>query len=84
MSLSCASRLPLRVAARTFATTASEVRTKVPLEGLGPVARAKAEDITNGWKGTSASGGNTKNYIGGEFVESKAEKWLDVVDPVRA
>lgn len=29
-------------------------------------------------------GENTKNFIAGEFVESKATKWIDVLDPVRA
>ena len=50
---------------------------------LSPVARAKAEQISAEWKGTSAIGGSTKNYIGGQFLESKADKWIDVLDPVR-
>ena len=50
--------------------------------GLSPLAQAAAEEVTSKWKGTSAVGGKTKNYIGGEFVESKAEKWLEVRDPV--
>ncbi|KAF8762015.1 Methylmalonate-semialdehyde dehydrogenase [Rhizoctonia solani] len=45
-----------------------------------PCTRA-AEEISRDWKGTSATGANTKLYIGGEFVESKAEKWIDVHDP---
>lgn len=49
--------------------------------GLSPLAQAAAEEVTSKWKGTSAVGGKTKNYIGGEFVESKAEKWLEVRDP---
>lgn len=53
-----------------------------PLSALGAAARARAEQISSGWKGTSATGENTKNFIGGEFVESKAEKWIDVLDPV--
>lgn len=70
--------------ARTFATaaSASEVRVKNPLIELKPAIREKAEQLSSNWKGTSASGGNTRNYIGGEFVESKADKWVDVVDPV--
>lgn len=28
------------------------------------------------------TGGSTKNFIGGQFVESKADKWLEVHDPV--
>jgi hypothetical protein len=38
-----------------------------------------------GWKGTRTDGGETKHYIGGEWVEvgeSGAEKWFDVKDPV--
>lgn len=51
--------------------------------GLNDFARAKAEELSKNWKGTSATGGTTKNFIGGEFVESKAEKWIEVHDPVR-
>ncbi|TFK56952.1 methylmalonate-semialdehyde dehydrogenase [Heliocybe sulcata] len=54
---------------------------KQPLSGLNASVRAKAEQLSSQWKGTSASGDNTKNYIGGEFVESKASDWIDVVDP---
>ena len=43
---------------------------------------AAAEEITAKWKGTTANGGRTKNYIGGSFVESQADKWLEVRDPV--
>ena len=42
-----------------------------------------AEKISAEWKGTSATGGTTKNFIGGEFVESKSSQWFDVLDPVR-
>lgn len=68
---------PLR-ATRTFATSAPR------LSGLSATAQSKAEKISQEWKGTSATGGNTKNFVGGEFVESKAEKWIDVHDPVRS
>jgi malonate-semialdehyde dehydrogenase (acetylating)/methylmalonate-semialdehyde dehydrogenase len=50
--------------------------------GLSPLAQAAAEEVSSKWRGTSATGGRTKNYIGGEFVESKADKWLEVRDPV--
>lgn len=53
------------------------------LSGLSQIARPWAEKLSGEWKGTHATGGNTKNYIGGEFVESKATVWHDVVDPVR-
>lgn len=61
---------------RSLATAA-----RPPLSALSASARAKAEQISSEWKGTSASGSNTKNFIGGEFVESKAQAWIDVVDP---
>lgn len=50
--------------------------------GLSALAQQAAEEVSAKWRGTSATGGKTKNYIGGEFVESKADKWLDVLDPV--
>ncbi|TFY78820.1 hypothetical protein EWM64_g5192 [Hericium alpestre] len=62
---------------RGYATTT----TRPPLSGLNAVVRPKAEQLSRDWKGTSATGENTKNYIGGEFVQSKATQWLDVVDP---
>lgn len=66
--------------ARSFATAASNP----PLVALSPTARTQAEKISADWQGTSATGGKTKNLIGGEFVESTTKQWIDVVDPVRA
>jgi malonate-semialdehyde dehydrogenase (acetylating)/methylmalonate-semialdehyde dehydrogenase len=71
----------LRPNARAYATAVSGAP-KAPLSGLSDAVRARAEQLSQ-WKGTSATGENTRNYIGGEFVESKAEQWIDVVDPVR-
>lgn len=51
---------------------------------LSAPARQAAEQLSKDWKGTSATGDKTKLYIGGEFVESKASDWLDVLDPVGA
>ena len=68
-----------KVGGRGYASSA----THPPLVGLSSTQRSHAEKISAEWKGTSATGGNTKNFIGGEFVESKAETWIDVVDPVR-
>ncbi|KAF9029268.1 methylmalonate-semialdehyde dehydrogenase [Hymenopellis radicata] len=48
---------------------------------LSAAARPKAEQLSDQWKGTSATGGTTKNFIGGQFVESKATEWIDVLDP---
>ncbi|KAI0036634.1 methylmalonate-semialdehyde dehydrogenase [Vararia minispora EC-137] len=57
------------------------VATRPALSGLNTVARSKAEQISRDWNGTSATGENTKNFIGGEFMESSATKYIDVVDP---
>ncbi|KAI0375415.1 methylmalonate-semialdehyde dehydrogenase [Pilatotrama ljubarskyi] len=69
---------PARLRVRSYATTSSS---RPPLSGLSATAKAKAEKLSQEWKGTSATGENTKNFIGGQFVESKADKWIDVVDP---
>lgn len=77
-------RFPLlRPASRSFATVAGEQRVKKPLTSLNDNARHRAERLSADWKGTNASGGTTKNYIGGEFVESSAKNWIQVLDPVR-
>ena len=74
------SRIPTRaLCARSYTT----VPLQQPLLGLNSVVREKAEKLSRDWKGTSASGENTKNFVGGEFVQSKASQWIDVVDPVR-
>ncbi|KAH7912593.1 Aldehyde/histidinol dehydrogenase [Hygrophoropsis aurantiaca] len=49
--------------------------------GLSASVRSKAEKLSAEWKGTNAIGGPTKNYIGGQFIESKSTEWHDVVDP---
>ena len=85
MSLSRAARVPVAVRkslSRSLATGA-EVHSRKPLVDLKPEIREKAENLSASWKGTTASGGNTKNYIGGQFVESRTDKWIDVHDPVR-
>ena len=64
---------------RSYAT----VTAQQPLRGLNSAVREKAEKLSRDWKGTSASGENTKNFIGGEFVQSKATQWIEVLDPVR-
>ncbi|KAF9527804.1 methylmalonate-semialdehyde dehydrogenase [Crepidotus variabilis] len=55
--------------------------TSASTKALGALAQPKAEQISKNWKGTSATGGSTKNFIGGEFVESKSAEWIDVHDP---
>lgn len=59
----------------------STVSVQPPLRGLNSVVREKAEKLSREWKGTNASGENTKNFIGGEFVQSKATQWIELVDP---
>jgi len=49
---------------------------------LNAIARPIAERLSAEWKGTSLTGGKTKNFINGEFVDSKTDKWFDVHDPV--
>ncbi|KDR85348.1 hypothetical protein GALMADRAFT_234171 [Galerina marginata CBS 339.88] len=51
------------------------------LKALSALALPKAEQISANWKGTSATGGSTKNFIGGEFAESQSTEWIDVHDP---
>lgn len=82
--------LPSDLGLHLFPTTMSFARLSpivarcpyATLSGLSQTARPWAEKLSTEWKGTHATGGNTKNYIGGEFVESKATVWHDVVDPV--
>lgn len=62
--------------ARPFSTSARASA------GLSPLARPVATEISAKWKGTSMTGGTTKNFIGGQFAESKTDKWLEAVDPV--
>ena len=71
-------KLPLTTSLRVRTLTTSAPR----MSGLSATAQSRAEKISHEWKGTSATGGNTKNFVGGEFVESKADKWIDVHDPV--
>ncbi len=74
------SRIPTSaICKRSYAT----VSVQPPLRGLNSVVREKAEKLSRDWKGTNASGENTTNFIGGEFVQSKATQWIEVVDPVR-
>ncbi|EAU92693.2 methylmalonate-semialdehyde dehydrogenase [Coprinopsis cinerea okayama7 len=57
------------------------ISTTARLQALSAAARPKAEQISAEWKGTSATGANTKNFIGGQFVESKSTEWIEVQDP---
>jgi malonate-semialdehyde dehydrogenase (acetylating) / methylmalonate-semialdehyde dehydrogenase len=70
--------LNVHLRTRGLATAA----TRPPLSGLSTNARERAEKLSAGWKGTSATGGNTKLFIGGEFIESKTSEWIDLADPV--
>ena len=42
----------------------------------------RARQLEGKWQGISLNGGKAKNFIGGSFVESKTEKWIDIHDPV--
>lgn len=59
---------------RSFSTTSAAL-------ALSNVARSKANQLSQ-WKGTSVIGETTKNFIGGEFVDSKSSEWTEVLDPV--
>ncbi|CAA7258621.1 unnamed protein product [Cyclocybe aegerita] len=61
--------------------TRASFHTSTNRKALGALALPKAEQISANWKGTSATGGSTKNFVGGEFVESKTTEWIDVHDP---
>ena len=69
-------RFPRLFSARPFSSSAY-------LSALNVKALPFAEKISAEWKGTSATGGDTKNFIAGEFVQSNAIHWFDVLDPVR-
>jgi malonate-semialdehyde dehydrogenase (acetylating) / methylmalonate-semialdehyde dehydrogenase len=74
------SRISTRaICVRSYAT----IPVQPPLHGLNSTVRGIAEKLSRNWKGTSASGEDTKNFIGGEFVQSRATQWIDVLDPVR-
>jgi malonate-semialdehyde dehydrogenase (acetylating)/methylmalonate-semialdehyde dehydrogenase len=57
-------------------------QTSARLSTLSAVALEKAQSLSSAWKGTSATGGATKNFIGGEFLDSQTFKWHEVLDPV--
>ncbi|KAG6870756.1 hypothetical protein C0995_010927 [Termitomyces sp. Mi166 len=61
--------------------SALALSTSAPRPALSAAALPKAERISAEWKGTSATGGTTKNFIAGEWLESKTSEWIDVVDP---
>lgn len=74
--------LGLRVRhASTAAATSSSSSTGAAAR-FSPLAMKAAEEVSTKWKGTTAGGGRTKNYIGGEFTESTSDRWLEVRDPV--
>lgn len=67
--------------ARGYASSASNVKA-AEISALSQIARQYADEVSSKWAGTSATGGNTKNFIGGQFTDSKAKDWLEVRDPV--
>lgn len=68
--------------ASTAAAATSSSSSNSAASSLGPLAAARAADIESKWAGTSTLGGTTKNLINGSFVESKAQRWCEVLDPV--
>ncbi|KAK0464985.1 methylmalonate-semialdehyde dehydrogenase [Desarmillaria tabescens] len=59
--LSPAKSLRYIARARTFSSSST-------LSALSAAALPKAEQLSSEWKGTSATGGTTKNFIGGQFA----------------
>lgn len=74
-------RLPkkLAIGVRQYAMAAANSTSTAK---FAPLAMKAAEEVSSKWKGTTANGGKTMNYIGGEFTESSTDKWLEVRDPV--
>lgn len=62
----------------TRAASASQSAASSP---LGALALERAKDVEQKWRGTSTLGGTTKNYVDGQFVDSKTSRWVDVHDP---
>ena len=47
------------------------------------LADTKAAELqAQNWKGTASDGSDTKLFVGGEFVSSQTNRWIDVHDPV--
>lgn len=72
----------LKLAGVRYAATAAAASTSPGAAKFSPLAMKAAEEVSTKWRGTTANGGTTKNYIGGEFTESSADKWFEVRDPV--
>lgn len=70
------------IGVRHAATAAATSSSLSGAAKFSPLAMKAAEEVSSRWRGTTASGGKTKNYIGGEFTESSADKWFEVRDPV--
>lgn len=78
----------LRTAARPLSTSAlsrfhttPSPRATNPPASLPDLSLRKAQSVNNKWRGTSTNGSSTKNYVGGEFLESSTDSWVDVHDP---
>lgn len=67
---------------RQFILPSRYFHSSASVKALSALAQPIAERISANWKGTSATGSSTKNFVGGEFIESKATEWIDVHDPV--
>lgn len=61
---------------RTYASSSSS-------SGKDLLSDQQASSLdSKGWKGTTANGGDTKLFIGGEWKSSQAKEWMEVRDPV--
>jgi len=80
-------QIPRHSLSRTFSTCsslrlASAATASSSSASLSGLSLERAKEIESKWQGTNTSGGNIPNFVGGEWVQSKAKEWLDVHDPV--
>lgn len=68
--------------ASTAVSPSSSASAAASETSLGSLAYERARDVDSKWKGTSTLGGTTKNFVHGQFVDSKTERWVEVRDPV--
>ena len=79
-----AGRCAKQVAASGSASVSAgrTLHTSLATLSLGSLAASRARDVESKWRGTSTSGGSTKNYVNGCFIDSNSpQKWIDVHDP---
>lgn len=79
-ALPASKRVPSRTSTRCYASAAAATSSRT--SGTQTLADQYASQESGRWKGTDTVGGSTKLFVGGQFVESKTDRWIDVNDPV--